>query len=164
MQVCACVLLTVSKTAILFPFSIQQIIPYICNAKQIFIERHSQQISEECPKMLRFYNIFKLAFLCEFRLGTHGWRRFIGCFSVEILFQKKNNLAKSVTFFIFSSESRIDAADADFGNMGYLLSELWLTVIFVIYLNYYIEGLEVCQGNYAQNPATSQQLSPRFNS
>ena len=51
--------------------------------------------------------------------------------------------------------------------MGYLLSELWLTLIFVIsviYLNYYIEGLEVCQENCAQNPATSQQLSPRLNS
>ena len=59
--------------------------------------------------MLRFYNIFKLAFLCVFRLGIHGWRGFIGCFSVAIFCWEKNNLAKSVTFFIFSSESLIFA-------------------------------------------------------
>ena len=75
-------------------------------------------------QMLRFYNIFKLAFLWAFRLGIHGWRGFLGCFSVAILCCEKNNLAKSVTFLIFSSESRVDAEDADFGNVGCLLSEL----------------------------------------
>ena len=98
--------------------------------------------------MLRFYNIFKLAFLCAFRLGSHGWCGFLGCFSVAIFCREKNNSVKSVTFFIFSSESRVDAEDADFGNMGCLaayavnygclLSELCLTLTFVIYRITYI--------------------------
>ena len=41
--------------------------------------------SLKCSKMLRFYNIFKLAFLCAFRLRIHGWHGFPGRFSVAIL-------------------------------------------------------------------------------
>ena len=48
--------------------------------------------------MLRFYNIFKLVFLCGFWLRSQWRRGVLVCFSVTILCWKKNNLVKSVTF------------------------------------------------------------------